>query len=340
MNDATVRLDEWRTQALKLEEHAGRVVLGQARAIRLITYAVFARGHVLLQGDVGVGKTTLLRTFARLIGGAFTRIEGTVDLMPSDLVYHMYVGESGRPAVDPGPLLRHGENLAILFFNEINRARPQVHALLLRVMAERTLSAFNREYHLPHLLVFADRNRIEREETFEIPSAARDRFLMEVEVEPPSEDAVRRALMVETRFHNVDRLIASVPQEVLSHRELNAVAATIQESVQLSTTLERYALDLWQASVMPADYGIQIEDVNMRELVLAGASPRGMSMLLQGARVAAWLANRNFVTPEDVRDIYAETIAHRLAFQPVYEIRRSEISAELVRKIKDHVASP
>lgn len=78
----------------------------------------------------------------------------------------------------------------------------------------------------------------------------------------------------------------------------------------------------------------------MRELVLAGASPRGMSMLLQGARVAAWLANRSFMTPEDVRDIYAETIAHRLAFQPVYEIRRSEISAELVLKIKDHVASP
>ena len=340
MNDATVLLDEWRARALKLEEHAGRVVLGQARAIRLITYAVFVRGHVLLQGDVGVGKTTLLRTFARLLGGAFTRIEGTVDLMPSDLVYHTYVGENGRPAVDPGPLLRHGENLAILFFNEINRARPQVHALLLRVMAERTLSAFNREYSLPHLLVFADRNRIEREETFEIPSAARDRFLMEVEIESPRDDAVRRALMVEPRFHNVDRLIASVPQEVLPHVELNGVAATIQEHVQLSETLERYALDLWRASVSPVEYGIQIEDVNMRELVLAGASPRGMSMLLQGARVAAWLANRSYVTPEDVRDVYAETIAHRLAFQPVYEIRRGELSAELVRKIKDHVASP
>ena len=123
--------------------------------------------------------------FARVLGGAFARIEGTIDLMPADLVYYTYINADGRPAVEPGPLIRHGEDLAIFFFNEINRARPQVHALLLRVMAERSVPAFNREYRFPHLLVFADRNRVEREETFEISSAARDRFMIEVTIERP-----------------------------------------------------------------------------------------------------------------------------------------------------------
>ena len=164
-------LADWRARALALEREVGRAVIGQARAIRLVNTAVFARGHVLLQGDVGVGKTTLLRAFAQVLGGAFARTEGTIDLMPNDLVYYTYISAEGRPAVDPGPLIRHGEDLVIFFFNEINRARPQVHSLLLRVMAERSVSAFNREYRIPHLLVFADRNRVEREETFEISSA-------------------------------------------------------------------------------------------------------------------------------------------------------------------------
>lgn len=340
MNDADVLLDDWRARAQSLEQHVANVILGQARAVHLIIQAVFARGHVLLQGDVGVGKTTLLRAFARLIGGQFARIEGTVDLMPNDLIYYTYVGRDGRPAIDPGPLLQHGEDLAIFFFNEINRARPQVHALLLRMMAERSLNAFNQQYVLPHLLVFADRNRIEREETFEIPAAARDRFMMEIAIETPSDPAIRTALMCDPRFHSADALIASLPQAILAHRELNTAAMTIQQEIQISATLQQYALDLWQATARPADYAVGIEGVNMEELVLAGASPRAMSMLLQAARVGAWLAGRTFVTPEDVRDVYTETIAHRLAFQPIYEQRHTQIGRELMRRILDRIASP
>ena len=106
-NDAL--LHDWRERALQLEAQAARVVIGQQRVIRLVTTAVFARGHVLLQGDVGVGKTTLLRAYARLIGGAFARAEGTIDLMPNDLIYHTHIGKDGRPAIDPGPLTDHGE---------------------------------------------------------------------------------------------------------------------------------------------------------------------------------------------------------------------------------------
>ena len=150
-------LADWRQHALTLETEVNKVVVGQAGPVRLITTAIFARGHVLLEGDVGVGKTTLLRAFTRGIGGGYQRIEGTIDLMPNDLVYHTYLGEDGKPHVSAGPLLMSGENLSVFFFNEINRARPQVHSLLLRVMAERTLSAFNKEHVFPHMSVFADR---------------------------------------------------------------------------------------------------------------------------------------------------------------------------------------
>lgn len=169
-------LEDWRRRASRFEDEIARAVVGQERALRLILISIFARGHVLLEGDVGVGKTTLLQAVARAAGGAYGRIEGTIDLMPGDLVYHTYIDADGKPRVEPGPVLRHGENLAVFFFNEINRARPQVHSLLLRLMAEHTLTAFNREYVFPYLQVFADRNQVEREETFELPAAARDRF--------------------------------------------------------------------------------------------------------------------------------------------------------------------
>ena len=333
-------LHDWRERALALEREVGTAVIGQARVIHLVNIAVFARGHVLLQGDVGVGKTTLLRAFARVLGGAYARTEGTIDLMPNDLIYYTYISAEGRPAVDPGPLIEHGEDLAIFFFNEINRARPQVHSLLLRVMAERSVSAFNREWRFPHLLVFADRNRVEREETFEIASAARDRFMMEVTIEAPENEEERRALMFDPRYHDTDRLIETLAGTLLAHRELNDIAAQIQRTVQTSEALQKYALELWRATAAPADYGVKLAGLDTAQLMLAGASPRGMSMLLRAARVAAWLAGRDYTTPEDVQAVFDVTIAHRLCYQPVYEMRRHEIAAPLIAGILGSVAAP
>lgn len=333
-------LADWRGRALELEALAGRAVIGQARALRLITIAVFARGHVLLQGDVGVGKTTLLRSVARLIGGAFGRTEGTVDLMPADLVYHTHINADGRPQVDPGPLTEHGDDLAIFFFNEINRARPQVHALLLRVMAERSLTAFNREFRFPHLLVFADRNRVEREETFDISAAARDRFMMEIAIDAPASDADRRALMFDPRYHDTDALVGELPFGMLPYRELGTVAAAVQRGIQASDALRDYALHLWRATAAPADYGVALEQADTRDLMLAGASPRGMSLMLRAARTAAWLDGRSYATPEDLRAVFYETIAHRLCLQPVYELRRTEIIDALMDGIVSRVAAP
>ena len=333
-------LADWREHALKLETEINKVVVGQETPVRLITTAIFARGHVLLEGDVGVGKTTLLRAFTRGIGGGYQRIEGTIDLMPNDLVYHTYLGEDGKPHVSPGPLLMSGENLSVFFFNEINRARPQVHSLLLRVMAERTLTAFNSEHYFPHMLVFADRNQVEKEETFEIPSAARVRFMMEIPIVVPSDAAIMESLVFDTRFHDVDALVDTVQSEVLQFDQLNAFSKIIQSSIEASATLRRYALDLWRATKAPTDFGIKVQGVDMQRLVLAGASPRGMSMMMRAARVNAWLNNRTAVLPEDVHAVFHPTTAHRLVFSPVYEMRRTEIARELLNGIINAVPAP
>src|ERR1700716_4538221 len=279
MTISAEQLHDWRSRALRLEEEVSKAIVGQEATVRLINVALFARGHVLLEGDVGVGKTTILRAFARAVGGDFERVEGTVDLMPGDLVYHTYVDAEGKPRIEPGPLLRHGERLATFFFNEINRARPQVQSLLLRAMAERTVSAFNREHRFPHMTVFADRNRVEKEETFELASAARDRFMLELRMPTPSETAIRRQLVFDPSFHDVDELLERVSPEILPWRELNDVGAAIQRSFTASDALERYVLDLWAATQTPEHFGVRVDGVDMERLILAGAGPRGMMAL-------------------------------------------------------------
>lgn len=333
-------LDAWRQRAQAFEREIAKAAIGQSQALRLLTIAVFARGHVLLEGDVGVGKTTLLQAAARAIGGAYGRIEGTIDLMPNDLVYHTYLDDNGRPRVEPGPVLRHGEHLAVFFFNEINRARPQVHSLLLRLMAERSLSAFNREYAFPYLQVFADRNQVEREEAFELPAAARDRFFMEIAITTPADAPTRQALVFDPRYHDAAALVETVAPGLLDPAQLDAVARAIQRHVTASESVQGYVEALWTAVRHPARAGIRIDGVDIDRLVIGGASPRGIAYLVRAARVRAWLEGRDMLVPEDLRAVFFETVAHRVFLAPVYEARRATILPALCRAVFETVPAP
>lgn len=334
------QLNDWRNSALVFESQINKVVIGQKSVIRQVIIAVFARGHILLEGSVGVGKTTLLRAVAQGLGGNYQRIEGTIDLMPADLIYYTYLDRNAKPCVDPGPLLANGEQLSTFFFNEINRARPQVHSLLLRVMAERSVSAFNSEYRLPYIQVFADRNRVEREETFELPAAARDRFLMEIGMDAPVDDTLLDLLMFDPRYHNVDTLVAEVDPGLIPYYQLNDVAQVIQQTITASTALHNYALALWKATSKPQDYGILLPDVDTANLIQAGASPRGMSYLIRAAKVRAWLENRTVLFPEDLQAVFKPVLQHRIFLQPMYAYRSGELIPELIDSILERIAAP
>ncbi|MDF1587727.1 MAG: MoxR family ATPase [Gammaproteobacteria bacterium] len=330
-------LTQWRNRALQYEKELNSVVLGLAPAIRSLTIAIFARGHVLLEGNVGVGKTTLLRAAARGLGGGYQRVEGTIDLMPQDLIYHTFIDMEGKPRVDPGPILKQGEALSVFFFNEINRARPQVHSLLLRTMAERSISAFNKEYQFPHLLVFADRNAVEKEETFELPGAARDRFLMELEINPETDSDVLKSLYFDQRFHDTDTLISSISSSHIPFDKLTEFAPLIQQSVTAGNAVKQFVIHLRHATHRPQDYGIALPDIEMDELMVAGMGPRGASMLIQAAKVSAWLSGRLTLTPEDIANVFHQVVAHRLFFTPVYELQRSRIAKAFTTAILQSV---
>ena len=134
--------------------------------------------------------------------------------------------------------------------------------------------------------------------------------------------------------------MAGLAGGLVPYRELDEVAQRIQRCVQVSETLQDYALNLWRATAAPGSYGVRLSDLDTTHLMLAGASPRGMSLLLRAARVAAWLDARAYVTPRDVQEVFVEAIAHRLCYQPVYEMRRQEISGPLMDGILASVAAP
>jgi len=344
MNNSAGNIDnlltDWHQKACTLQSNINQTILGQEQIIDLMVVAIFCRGHILLEGDVGVGKTTLLRATAESLGGDFERIEGTIDLMPHDLIYYTHISDDGKPAVSEGPLLKHGQDLSIFFFNEINRARPQVHSLLLRAMAERSISAFNKTFYFPHLQVFADRNRIEKDETFELPAAARDRFMMELHVKQPKAEQQLKELMFNTRYYDADKLVASADKAVLPFTELNDVAITIQNQVHASKAIQDYGFHLCQALRRPQDYAIQLSDIDTNKLVLGGMGPRGIGYLARSARAHAWLSQRQNVIPEDFHAVIRAISKHRIFINPIYNYNADAIVEELISNVLNTIPSP
>jgi MoxR-like ATPase len=141
-------------------------------------------------------------------------------------------------------------------------------------------------------------------------------------------------------FHDVDALLERVTPGVTQWQELNQIGAAIQHSVHATEALEHYVLDLWSATHDPQKYGVRLDGVDMAKLVLAGASPRGMAALTRAARVVAWLAGRNYLTPGDIQSIAPWALGHRVFFTPIYELRRAQIVDPFIAQILQNVPTP
>jgi MoxR-like ATPase len=164
--------------------------------------------------------------------------------------------------------------------------------------------------------------------------------MLELRMPTPADEPVRRALIFNPDFHDVDELLQRVTPAILPWQQLNEIGAAIQRSVQVSDALERYALDLWQATHEPKRFDVRIEEVDVSKLILAGVSPRGMMALIRAARVVAWLAGRTHLVPADIHAVAREALGHRIFFTPIYELRRAQIADELIAQILERVATP
>jgi len=281
-----------------LSRELARTVIGAESAARSLTIALIARGHVLVQGVPGLGKTLLAKSLARTLGGEFKRIQGTADLMPSDIIGVHVLDEARRAFVfRPGPLFAD-----VVLVDEINRAGPKTQSALLEAMEERQVSVERELMRLPaDFLVLATQNPREFEGTYPLPESQLDRFMLRIEVGYPA-----RAAEAEILARYGSRLAAAASR--LDELEplppaLLAAARSEAEAIHVDAALTSYVLDLAHASR------------NHVRLSL-GLSSRGALALLKAARITAGLRGAGFVTPDDVKEAAPSVMAHRLVLTP------------------------
>ncbi len=338
--------------ALKIQSEVARVIRGLPQMLRLVTIALFAQGHLLLVGLPGVAKTALLRAFSKTVGGGFSRISGTPDLMPTEFFFTMWPSIKGNDdrsgsglkfgdlSYHRGPLLMHGENLSIVLIDEINRIQSKTQSAFLEVMQERCITFGTQRVRIPSALFVATRNPLETEETFELPEAQKDRFMFEGRVSRPQE-AIRRELIMDPLFQNVEDLIGGVGQ-VISLSELDQIRKQLQTNISVSSELAKYITTLSEATWHPGDFitysGLEKKELN--EIVRAGLSPRAEIILAQAGRVVAWMNGRNYVVPSDVREIFLDICNHRFFLTRISTKRRTDLAREILEKIIDKIPAP
>jgi MoxR-like ATPase len=290
------------TAIAQLQEHLttelGRVVIGAQLPVRALTIALVGRGHVLVQGVPGLGKTLLAKALAAALGGEFKRIQGTADLMPSDIIGVHVFDETQRAFVfRPGPLFAD-----VLLVDEINRAGPKTQSALLEAMEERQVSVERSAWQLPaDFLVIATQNPREFEGTYPLPESQLDRFMLRIDMDYPAREAEAEIL---TRYGGVQALAQSaLAQIAVLGRELLGAARAEVERVHVAEALCAYVLDLARASREHARLSL-------------GLSTRGALALLKAARIAAGLRAAEFVTPDDVKEVAPWVLAHRLLTTP------------------------
>jgi len=274
-----------------------RVIVGQDLLVERLLVALIADGHCLLEGVPGVAKTLAAQTLATAVGGSFSRIQFTPDLVPSDIVgTRIYRASSETFDTELGPIMAN-----LVLADEINRAPAKVQSALLEAMAERQVSIGGRSYPVPTpFLVLATQNPIESEGVYQLPEAQRDRFLMKVTVGYPT-DADELAILYRM---STDRPSA---RQVLDPQRLLALRARASR-IFVHHALAEYVVRLILATRDPARFGLP----EIAPLLAYGASPRATLGLVAAARAHALLRGRDYVLPEDVRDLAVDVLSHRL----------------------------
>ncbi len=288
-----------------------RVIVGQDRMVERMLVCVLARGHCLLEGVPGVAKTLAVETLARVVGGSFARLQFTPDLVPADIVgTRVYRTSAETFDVELGPIFAN-----FVLADEINRAPAKVQSALLEVMAERHVSIGGMTYPVPlPFLVLATQNPIESEGVYPLPEAQRDRFLMKVVVGYPSASEEREI---------VYRMGVDPPQaaQVLTPGDLSRLQATA-DGVFVHSALVDYAVRLVLTTRDPAAYGL----TDVGGLIAYGASPRASLGLVAASRALALMRGRDYALPQDVTDLAAEVIRHRLVLS--YDALADEVTAD------------
>ena len=294
----TVSIDLSTTRLAQVRHELGRVIVGQDRVVDRLLVAVLADGHVLLEGAPGLGKTLLLATLARILGGSFNRIQFTPDLIPSDIVgTRIFRPSSEAFDVEPGPIMAN-----IVLVDEINRAPARVQSALLEAMAERQVTVGGRTFAMPKpFLVVATQNPVESEGVYPLAEAQRDRFLMRVPVDYPT-PTEERAI--------VARMADEPPQAA---RLLDAADVVDLQMAARGVAVDEaaidYAIRLVLATRDPAAHGLQ----KLVGLLEYGASPRASLGLVRSARAMALLRGRERAVPQDVYDVAYDILNARLA---------------------------
>ncbi len=306
----------------RIREEIGRAVVGQATVVDEVLTAFLAGGHVLIEGVPGLGKTLLVLALARTFGGAFTRIQFTPDLMPTDVTGHtVFDSASGEFRVRKGPAFTN-----LLLADEINRAPAKTQAALLEVMQERQVSIEGRTFPVPRpFMTMATQNPIEQEGTYPLPEAQLDRFLLKVRIDYPSQAEEVALVRSVTAGRVGDDLDVSAVAQVTSPDvvvELQSVAA----GVLVDERIVEYAVRIVRATrTWP---GLRI-----------GAGPRGALSMVRAARGRALLLGRDFVLPDDVKRVALAALGHRVVVSPELEIE-GQRAEQIIPSILEKVEAP
>ncbi|MCO6059416.1 MoxR family ATPase [Pseudomonas sp. MOB-449] len=316
---------EHRDALVALRNYLSTQILGQEKLIDRLLVALLADGHLLVEGAPGLAKTKAIKDLADGVEAEFHRIQFTPDLLPADITgTEIYRPENGSFVFQQGPIFHN-----LVLADEINRAPAKVQSALLEAMAERQVSIGRSTYDLPPLfLVMATQNPIEQEGTYPLPEAQLDRFLMHVRIGYP-DASVERKILQQARgeaLHGETRAELQVSQQ--------AIFAARKEilGLYMADAVEEYLVHLVMATRTPAKF-----DSELAEWLAWGASPRGSIGLDRCARAHAWMAGRDFVSPEDIQAVLFDVLRHRLILS--FEAEAAGIDQDrVIQRILDVVA--